>query len=94
MGATNHKHQAMEEEKDPLSTQIKRHFPPSPQPPFSSPNPVSSAFPWLPYQVLKIIKKVKRPLHVSSRKQYSPKVIMTSRRNKGTRRTNSFQPLP
>uniref|UniRef100_A0A7N5KQD5 Uncharacterized protein n=1 Tax=Ailuropoda melanoleuca TaxID=9646 RepID=A0A7N5KQD5_AILME len=44
--------------------------------------------------VLKIYKKVKRSLHVSSRKKYSPKVITTSRRKKRARRANKFQPLP
>lgn len=43
-------------------------------------------------KVVKIYKKVKRPLHVCSRKNYSPKVI-TTRRQKRTRRAK-LQPVP
>lgn len=45
-------------------------------------------------KVRKIYKKVKRPLHVCSRKKYSPKVITTSRRQKRARRANKFETIP
>uniref|UniRef100_A0A8C9D5K7 Uncharacterized protein n=1 Tax=Panthera leo TaxID=9689 RepID=A0A8C9D5K7_PANLE len=39
-------------------------------------------------KVLKTHKKMKRSLHMSLRKKYSPKVITTSRRKKRARRAN------
>ncbi|TEA36292.1 hypothetical protein DBR06_SOUSAS5910024 [Sousa chinensis] len=45
-------------------------------------------------KVVKTYKKVKRPLHVCSRKKYSSKVLTTSRRQKRARRARKLQPVP
>uniref|UniRef100_A0A8C0CXJ3 Uncharacterized protein n=1 Tax=Balaenoptera musculus TaxID=9771 RepID=A0A8C0CXJ3_BALMU len=45
-------------------------------------------------KVVKIYKKVKRPLHVCSRKKYSSKVLTTSRRQKRARGAKKLQPIP
>lgn len=68
-------------------TNLLLSSPLSTQPPFPCPNPVSGLT-LLPYQVLKTYKKMKKSLHMSLRKKYSPKVITTSRRKKRARRAN------